>query len=480
MLFRRAILLALFKLSGVIILLFTLILVSLIIPSTHPASPSNPFVLKNLAAGQIKIQQLVILLSLMLCWHLFFLHLDLYRSRRLGDNLQEIKAILRAISYGTCLVGLFIFYYYPFSQYLSFLALFWILSVFFSLLTRMLMRLTLMFIRMRGRNLRFALIIGTNQRALNFANDISNYRELGYQLLGFIDDKIFDQTLPEGQLLGDFDHFQEVLNQHVVDEVIIALPAFSYQPKINRIMHQCLEQGIMVRYLLDHFEAFLAKSKIDNFHGSPILTLYNGPTENWHLVIKRASDILFSALGLIILSPLFLIVAILIKLETRGPVFFFQERLGYNKRRFRMIKFRTMVNHAEEKQQELEHLNEMSGPVFKIKNDPRVTRIGKMLRRTSIDELPQLICVLKGDMSLVGPRPLPLRDCNGFNKEWQKRRFSIKPGLTCLWQINGRNTIPFHQWMELDMEYIDNWSLLLDLKILLKTIPIVLKCTGAQ
>jgi lipopolysaccharide/colanic/teichoic acid biosynthesis glycosyltransferase len=166
-------------------------------------------------------------------------------------------------------------------------------------------------------------------------------------------------------------------------------------------------------------------------------------------------------------------------LTSAGPVFFVQERVGINKRRFKVLKFRTMVVDAERRQQTLETLNEATGPVFKIRNDPRITPLGKFLRKTSIDELPQLCNVLNGDMSLVGPRPLPVRDYNGFSQDWHRRRFSVRPGITCLWQVNGRSRLPFEKWMELDMEYIDRWSLWLDLKILVKTVPAVLKGSGA-
>ena len=211
-----------------------------------------------------------------------------------------------------------------------------------------------------------------------------------------------------------------------------------------------------------------------------MLTFYMGPPDGFLLRIKRIMDITVSALALILLAPLFIIIGILIKIDSRGPIFFVQERVGYNKRRFEFYKFRTMTSDAEERQAELEHLNVLSGPVFKIKDDPRVTKIGKILRKTSMDELPQLFNVLKGDMSLVGPRPLPIRDYKRFEKNWQKRRFSIRPGLTCLWQIQGRNELSFEKWIELDMEYIDHWSLLLDLRILVKTIPAVFRGTGAM
>jgi lipopolysaccharide/colanic/teichoic acid biosynthesis glycosyltransferase len=181
----------------------------------------------------------------------------------------------------------------------------------------------------------------------------------------------------------------------------------------------------------------------------------------------------------LLFSPLLVITAMAIKLTSPGPVFFLQERIGLNKRRFKIFKFRTMIPNAEKMMSQLEKQNEVTGPVFKMKNDPRITRIGKFLRRSSIDELPQLLNVLTGDMSLVGPRPLPVRDYEGFNEDWQRRRFSVKPGITCLWQVNGRSGISFNQWMLLDLQYMDEWSLWLDCKILAKTIPAVLRGSGA-
>jgi lipopolysaccharide/colanic/teichoic acid biosynthesis glycosyltransferase len=190
-------------------------------------------------------------------------------------------------------------------------------------------------------------------------------------------------------------------------------------------------------------------------------------------------DVTLAAGALLILSPILLIAAVAIKLTSSGPIFFLQERIGVNKRRFKMFKFRTMVPNAETLLADLEKHNEAGGPVFKIKNDPRITTIGKLLRRSSIDELPQLLNVLKGDMSLVGPRPLPVRDYEGFNEDWQRRRFSVKPGITCLWQVNGRSGISFDQWMLLDLRYMDEWSIWLDLKILAKTVPAVFRGAGA-
>ncbi|MGB5660846.1 MAG: sugar transferase, partial [Thermoanaerobaculia bacterium] len=179
------------------------------------------------------------------------------------------------------------------------------------------------------------------------------------------------------------------------------------------------------------------------------------------------------------LAPVFLAICLAIKITSRGPVLFVQERIGFNKRRFPLEKFRTMVTDAETQQANLEYLNEASGPVFKIEHDPRITKLGGFLRRTSLDELPQLMNVFLGDMSLVGPRPLPVRDYEGFSEDWHRRRFSVRPGLTCLWQIQGRSGVTFERWMELDMQYIDEWSLWLDMKILAKTVPVVIRGTGA-
>jgi len=190
-------------------------------------------------------------------------------------------------------------------------------------------------------------------------------------------------------------------------------------------------------------------------------------------------DVLASTVLVVFLTPLLVLIALAIKFDSKGPVFFLQERMGYNKRRFRMVKFRTMAVDAEARMQEVEHLNEKGGPIFKVCNDPRVTRVGRWLRRTSLDELPQLFNVIPGDMSLVGPRPLSMRDALGLEEAWQKRRFSVKPGLTCLWQVSGRSNLSFEQWMQLDLVYIDRWSLGLDFWILLRTIPAVLTAEGA-
>jgi exopolysaccharide biosynthesis polyprenyl glycosylphosphotransferase len=272
---------------------------------------------------------------------------------------------------------------------------------------------------------------------------------------------------------------EAVIDEEPVDEVFVVLPRDKYGAIIENIVHLCEEQGILVRVQPELFALKVAKWHVDMLDGVPMVTIRSGPSDGWQLLIKRLIDVCGSAALLLLMTPLLFLVACLIKLDAPGPVLFTQERVGLNKRRFKLIKFRTMVNGADRQQQRLEHLNEADGPVFKIKDDPRITRVGKFLRRFSIDELPQLINVLRGEMSLVGPRPLPVRDIERIEVQWHKRRLSMKPGVTCLWQVNGRSDVTFDHWVRMDLEYIDKWSLALDLKILLKTIPAVFKGAGA-
>jgi exopolysaccharide biosynthesis polyprenyl glycosylphosphotransferase len=272
---------------------------------------------------------------------------------------------------------------------------------------------------------------------------------------------------------------EAAMDQQPVDEVFVALPREKYGPLIETIVGVCEEQGIIVRVQAALFDLKVGRWHSDELDGQPFMTIQSGPSNGWHLATKRLIDILGSAMLLLALAPIFAITAVSIKLDSPGPVFFRQDRVGLNRRRFRLFKFRTMSERADELQRELEYLNEAGGPVFKIRNDPRVTRVGKYLRRFSVDELPQLLNVLKGDMSLVGPRPLPVRDVERINSQWHKRRFSMKPGVTCLWQVNGRSDVSFDEWVVMDLEYIDKWSLALDMRILLETVPTVLRGSGA-
>jgi exopolysaccharide biosynthesis polyprenyl glycosylphosphotransferase len=431
---------------------------------------------------RIKLLNLLMFLGLFYSWHVIFSALGLYGSRRLGDRREETFVVLKATSAGALVLGFVAAFFRVRMITPAFIGVFWIVASSTIILCRLALREFLKRARMHRRNLRHVLIVGTNSRALEFARAIESRPELGYQLVGFV-----DQDWPGNRHFGrngnsivaDLEHFSDFLREGIIDEVALALPMKSFYSQAARIVAQCQEQGVIVRVLANIFET--QRGWVNNSHlsGIDIATFSPHSSEGWPMVCKRLLDISVSSLLLILLAPLFLIAAILIKLDSLGTVFFVQDRVGLNKRRFRMYKFRTMVGDAEKKQSELEPLNEADGPVFKIKNDPRVTRLGKYLRKASIDELPQLLNVLIGDMSLVGPRPLPIRDYQGFDQDWVRRRFSVRPGITCLWQVNGRSCVPFKEWMELDLHYIDHWSLWLDVKLLAKTIPAVLRGVGA-
>jgi exopolysaccharide biosynthesis polyprenyl glycosylphosphotransferase len=279
--------------------------------------------------------------------------------------------------------------------------------------------------------------------------------------------------------VSDYAGLAEYLRRNVVDEVAIYLPFGSFYKHSSEVAGLCEQHGITMRFNSDIFGLRTTRWRAEEFDGDQYIATYTSSTEFWPGAVKRMLDITLAGSALLFFSPIFMLASITIKLTSPGPVFFLQERIGLNKRRFKIFKFRTMVPNAEKTICLLEGRNEVTGPVFKIKNDPRITPIGKFLRRSSIDELPQLLNVLNGDMSLVGPRPLPVRDYEGFNEDWQRRRFSVKPGITCLWQVNGRSGISFNQWMLLDLQYMDEWSLWLDVKILAKTLPAVLKGSGA-
>ena len=250
---------------------------------------------------------------------------------------------------------------------------------------------------------------------------------------------------------------------------------------IEKVINACELEGVEVWLAADFFNTQIARTTVDDFHGVPLLVFQTTPAPSLQSLTKQMIDYIGAFTMILILSPLLLICALSVKLTSQGPIMFRQKRSGINGRPFIMFKFRSMNTNAEQRKHELEAMNEMSGPVFKVSSDPRITPIGKILRKYSLDELPQLINVLQGSMSLVGPRPLPEDETKRFEDLSHRRRLSVKPGLTCLWQISGRNEVKeFSDWVRLDLEYIDNWSLWLDIKILIRTIPVVFKGTGAH
>jgi len=431
---------------------------------------------------RVKVENVLIFLGLLFLWHNLFSIFGLYQSHRFSPRSAEALDVLKATALGSLLLAGAALLFHIRMATLPGLVIFFVMSTGTLVCSRLVLRAALARTRLHGRNLRNVLIVGTNSRAIQFAEKLQERRELGYRVIGFADRnwEAMEQFHQSGHSLAcELDDLPAFLRNNVVDEVVIALPIRSLHDDAAKIAAACEEQGIILRVLSNIFNLKLARSRVEELEGDSMITHYTGAVDGWPVVVKRSLDFIIALSALIVLSPLMLLAALLIKLTSPGPIFFLQNRIGHNKRKFAICKFRTMVVAAEEKLKQLEHLNEVSGPVFKIKNDPRITPLGKFLRKTSIDELPQLFNVLKGDMSLVGPRPLPIRDYEGFSEDWHRRRFSVRPGITCLWQVNGRNAIAFDRWMELDMQYIDKWSLWLDLKILAKTIPAVLKGSGA-
>lgn len=272
----------------------------------------------------------------------------------------------------------------------------------------------------------------------------------------------------------------ELLHEHSVNGVIISAKR-SFFDQIETAVRACELEGVEVWLMADFFKTQISRTTFDDFYGQAIMVFRAVPEASWASVAKQLIDFFGAAALLLIVSVPLAVVALLVKLTSRGPIFFRQQRSGLNGRPFTLFKFRTMISNAEQLKHELAMMNEMSGPVFKLTNDPRITRFGRLLRKFSIDELPQLYNVLRGEMSLVGPRPLPVDEVKRFNDLAHRRRLSVKPGLTCLWQVSGRNKVKdFKDWVRLDLEYIDNWSLWLDLKILCRTLPVVLTGVGAS
>jgi exopolysaccharide biosynthesis polyprenyl glycosylphosphotransferase len=281
---------------------------------------------------------------------------------------------------------------------------------------------------------------------------------------------------------GSVTQLVELLHRYSINGVILHA-RHAYFEQVEAAVRACEIEGVEVWLVANFFKTQISRTSFDDFFGRPVMVFRSAPETSWQSVLKQALDFIgaFLLLALLAVVPVLPLVALAIKLTSRGPVFFRQQRAGLNGQPFTMFKFRTMVTNAEQLKAEMAALNEMNGPVFKVTNDPRVTRLGRFLRKYSLDELPQLFNVLRGEMSLVGPRPLPVDEVARFDDVSHRRRLSVKPGLTCLWQVRGRNEIlDFRDWVRLDLEYIDNWSLWLDLKILLRTIPAVLAGTGAK
>jgi len=430
------------------------------------------------------IQYLKIYPIVLVIWSVLLFTYDSYHSHRTIPLTREGLNTFRVVGVGTVLLAT-LAYLIPLRQLSrSWFILFVVLSATLLVAEKILLRVLARWVRSNGLNYRTLLIVGTGRRATDIARMIAGHNYWGYKILGFVSD---GHRLSNGwaryRIYGTVPDLKRILENGAVDEPIDEIVFAVTRKKLDemkQIFLMCEELGIRTRVAMNFFPNRVARLEIEELEGVPFLTFTTTPSNETHLAFKRAVDIAISAVVLTLAAPVILLASSLIKLTSPGSILFKQRRIGLNGRMFTLYKFRTMIADAHARRDEVAHLNEMNGPVFKAKDDPRITPVGRWLRRFSLDELPQLWNVLKGDMSLVGPRP-PIPEEVASYHRWHRRRLSMKPGLTCLWQISGRNDIAdFDRWMQLDLQYIDNWSPTLDFKILLRTIPVVLTGRGAS
>lgn len=423
-----------------------------------------------------------LLLIILPLWVLLFKGMRLYESQRFGTLKKEIFNILKAVSIGILFLSALSFIFDLSYLNRGLVLVFFIINAALLTLLRVSIRVFLRSVRGKGYNYRNFLIIGTGKEAEKILQLVNELKHLGIRVSGLIAPNSEDaggngKKIQGYNILGTVDELPDILYRECVDGAIIALPINHFK-NLRKSLEICEEMGIAAYIASDFLKRKVAKAYLEELCGMPFLSFTTTPQFPGLIAIKRFLDIAISSALLVLLSPLFLAIGLSIKLTSKGPALFRQSRVGLYGRRFTLLKFRTMVYNAEQLKTGLDSRNAMDGPAFKIKNDPRTTTVGRALRKLSIDELPQLINVLKGEMSLVGPRP-PLPEEVAKYARWQIRRLSMPPGITCTWQANGRNHIRFEDWMRLDLQYIDNWSLLLDFKILFKTIFAVATCRGA-
>ncbi|MDP3850170.1 MAG: sugar transferase [Luteolibacter sp.] len=439
----------------------------------------------HILEATFQIEDTIGLLILAVGWIGIFDYFIRYKADRLVALNTQLKNLLKATSMATFWLMIISAVFSVKSFNILNILIFFLLVTFIGIVSRLFLRVLLLSARRSGYNYRFLLVIGTDERAREIAGRIEMKPELGYKIVGFVAETPEAaaqwQAKPHERWknLGLLTELRLILTQERVDEVIVCLPMDVRFSDITMVIQHARDLGIVVRLMPAALDGtLLRKLHIEEFEDEYVVTLFREQML-LQLLLKRLIDAALALVVLAILFPLLLVVAILIKLTSPGPVLFVQKRVGMNQRQFKLYKFRSMVANAEERKSDLLHLNERDGPAFKIGNDPRITRIGRFIRKTSIDELPQLFNVLSGEMSLVGPRPPLPEEVKKY--EWMfRKRLCVKPGITCIWQISGRNDVSFDRWMQMDHEYIENWSILLDLQILVKTIPAVLFSRGAS
>jgi exopolysaccharide biosynthesis polyprenyl glycosylphosphotransferase len=393
----------------------------------------------------------------------------LYRPRSRWSLRAEALAIARATVFMALLtLSVLFLFHLPDVSRLFLLGLFPTQAI-LTIVMRAVIRRWMEHLRRQGRNARFVLVLGAGSRAQAFAAKLEDHRELGLRVIGFLDEDPAIPATGRWPILGSLDDLEATLHATVVDEVAICLP-FSQWSLIDALSHVCEEEGKIVRIPIDVLDHAVSAGRVEELDGTPVFSLVSGPDHELALAAKRLVDLAVSGLGLLLLSPVFAAIALAVVLDGGRPIFFRQRRVGLHGRPFDVVKFRSMTRDAEARLADLSGANEITGHAFKMARDPRVTKVGRFLRRSSLDELPQLWNVLRGEMSLVGPRPPLPGEVKDYDL-WHRRRLSMKPGITGLWQVRSRREPDFDRWVAADLEYIDRWSLWLDVQILFRTIP---------
>lgn len=411
---------------------------------------------------------------------LFFYWSDrAYVVQRGRTWLDEMNGIFRSTLTGIATIIFFIFLFYGtyYSRLIFGYAGIWILLLLG--LARGVERWVQRELYRRGIGVTRVLIVGAGEAGRTVMRNLVARPEYGYQVVGFVDDMPEKGSTDIGRFraLGGTERIPQLVREYNVDEVIVALPWMAHR-KILAIVGQCERRQVRARIVPDLFQLSLSQVDWNELGSIPLIGIREPSIQGRNLALKRLVDVTVSAILLVLLSPVLGLAALLIRLDSPGPAIFRQARVGRNGQQFTVYKFRTMHVGAELAVEQLADRNEASGPLFKMRDDPRRTRVGKWLRRTSIDELPQFWNVLRGEMSLVGPRPALPREVEQY-QPWHRRRLEAAPGITGLWQVNGRSEVSFDEMVMLDLYYIENWSLFLDFKIMLKTIPAVLFGRGA-
>ncbi len=421
---------------------------------------------------------LPVLITIWLSLLYFF---GIYVSFRLKSAREILWIIFKTVVLGFIVFGSIYFLFKITYLSRSFIILIFLLTTFFITSEKIVILLFFKRLRKMGFNFRNILIVGTGDRARHFMRRVNETPEFGLKIVGIVDDdkRMMNKIIEGHKVIGTFANWTDIICNLTIDHIFFFVPRI-WLKKIEEPILFCETVGVPVSIAMNFFDLLFTPPKEGEEFGVPLLTFDSTQGKIGQLIFKRFFDIIFSLTSLIIFLPVFILVAVLVKTTSKGPLFFKQERCTLNGRKFHIYKFRTMVADAEQKLEALRQFNEMTGPAFKIKNDPRLTKVGVYLRKFSLDELPQLWNIFIGNMSIVGPRP-PLPQEVEKYEYWQMRKLSMRAGLTCLWQVSGRSKITdFNQWMKLDLEYIQLWSLKLDYKIILKTIPVVIFQKGAR